>query len=135
MDNDMISKVAAVLAVVAIVISAAAIYMAMDDDDGNTTRHTMYFGLGDRSGSEADEIESFIENSLINDYGVGYTKYRASGGYLSGDTVLTDDTTLVFIIGSDGGFDYRGLADKVRSEFGLGSVYIETERVDSSLIL
>ncbi|MBQ8179712.1 MAG: hypothetical protein IJ026_04630 [Candidatus Methanomethylophilaceae archaeon] len=115
--ESMGSKVTAALAVVAVILSAVALFEVATGDEDN--RAAMHFGMGDRTDAEITEIESFVSDLVTTGYGQGYTVYRASGAAVVDGEVIRDGTTLVFIVNGIDSDTAMEMADTVVERFGV----------------
>ncbi len=131
MKPEVLCSIAAVVSVIALILSAVALYESLDNnndkDDDQSKEYTLFFGM-DPGTSEADKekLKSYAV-SIATKGGYGYTCYWAEGGYTAADgKVVQGQQTLVFIMAHTTGDFVEDLAEKVKKEFGLDTVMIET---------
>ncbi len=135
MDYDTTNRITVILSVIAIVASVAAIGLTLTSDNGeNDTKYTLYLGLGDASGNQIDSIENELIVMLTEEYGIGYTMYRATGGSVVGGDVITDDVTLVLILMFVDEGTVNDIAEAAKEKFDINTVLIEKQKVNASLV-
>lgn len=132
MKPEVLCSIAAVVSVIALILSAVALYESLnnnDKDDNQSEEYTLFFGM-DPGTSETDKekLKSYAV-SIATKGGFGYTCYWAEGGYTATDgTVVQGQQTLVFIMAHTTEDFVEDLAKKVKKEFGLDTVMIETAK-------
>lgn len=131
MKPEVLCSIAAVVSVIALILSAVALYESLDNnndkDDDQSKEYTLFFGM-DPGTSEADKekLKSYAV-SIATKGGYGYTCYWAEGGYKADDgTVVKGQQTLVFIMAHTSYDFVKDLANKIKSDFGLDTVMVET---------
>lgn len=134
MDINNLSKIAIILATVGIVISAVAVVVALDDDDEYGVKYTMYVGMNEgATDDDVNAIHDYIIGIITNDYKNGFTHFKATGGYVAGDTVETNQLTLVYVLNLIDGDDVYDLAKKVKENYGV-AVMVEEQPAKASLV-
>ncbi len=128
MRSESLCAFAAIVSALALILSALALYESLKDDN-QQTEYTLYFGM-DPGASETDKQklkDRAVE--IATGAGFGYTCHWAEGGYSGNNGVVKGQETLVFIMAHTTGDFVEDLAEKIKKEFGLDTVMIETSRV------
>ncbi len=128
MRSESLCAFAAIVSALALILSALALYESLKDDN-QQTEYTLYFGM-DPGASETDKQklkDRAVE--IATGAGFGYTCHWAEGGYADGSDVVKGQETLVFIMAHATGDFVQDLAQKIKKEFDLDTVMIETSRV------
>ncbi len=131
MKPELLCGMAAVASAIALILSAVALYESLDnDDDKGQSEYTLYFGMDpDTSETEKEKLKDRAVE-IATGAGFGYTCHWAEGGYADGSDVVKGQETLVFIMAHATGDFVEDLAEKIKKEFGLDTVMIETSHVD-----
>ncbi len=138
MNSDTKVNICLVLAVIAVVLGSAGLYMAMSGDEEApcdlADKSTLYFGLDpDATLDEMNALENAARDYVFGS-GNGYTMYWAEGGYASGDTVVSGQHTLVVKVA----FTDKDFAEKfgraMMEQFGLDTVLVENSKLDAELL-
>ncbi len=128
---ELLCGMAAVASAIALILSAVALYESLDnDDDKGQSEYTLYFGMD--PGTSETEKEKLKDRAveIATGAGFGYTCHWAEGGYSGNNGVVKGQETLVFIMAHTTGDFVEDLAEKIKKEFGLDTVMIETSHVD-----
>ena len=130
MQTDTLSKITVVVLVLVLILSVASLYKSFQNDgkdNGASDEYTLFFGMDpDATSAEKDALMDAAVK-IATDGGYGYTCYWAEGGYTADDgTVVKDQQTLVFIMAHTSYDFVKDLANKVKGEFGLDTVMVET---------
>jgi hypothetical protein len=140
MDQQTLTKAALIVAVLAIVCSAASVYIATTNEspapgDELVEKYTVYFGLNDTDEANAIISQNRIGEIVAAECNTGYTTYLASGGSLIDGNLVKNDYTAVFIIAFAEEEDVRSAIDAVCEELGLNVVLLEKQHAKEELIL
>ncbi len=128
MRSESLCAFAAIVSALALILSAVALYESLKDDD-QQTEYTLYFGMD--PGASETEKQNLKDRAveIATGAGFGYTCHWAEGGYADGSDVVKGQETLVFIMAHATGDFVEDLAQKIKKEFDLDTVMIETSRV------
>ena len=118
-----------VVSVTAICVSAYAI---IDDggDGYDGVRYTMYFGLGDRTDAQVDEIEADIIGEITG-HGYGYNLDRSNGGYIADGKVMKDRVSLRFVVTDPDDGDITEIINVIKERYGISAVFLEKDPVEA----
>ena len=121
-----------ILCVIALGLSAAALFIACRPDDAPVAdiQYVMYLGTNDKDTNEPvftpEEAKKQAEKILIEHFG-GYTIQEANGGWLDGDTVCQEYTLVIYL--SDTDLDHvHAAADDLIPVFRQSSVLIQANQ-------
>lgn len=128
MRSESLCAFATIVSAMALILSAVALYESLKDDD-QQTEYTLYFGMD--PGASETEKQKLKDRAveIATGAGFGYTCHWAEGGYAGGSDVVKGQETLVFIMAHATGDFVEDLAQKIKKEFDLDTVMIETSRV------
>ncbi|MBR6953681.1 MAG: hypothetical protein IKH77_01395 [Clostridia bacterium] len=124
--------VIAILCVIAIGLSAAALAVALRPaEQGKTdTQYVMYLGTNDKDTNQPvfppEEAKEQAKQILIRHFG-GYTIQEAGGGWLDGDT-LYQEYTLVIYLSDTTPEQVHAAADELIATFRQSSVLIQANQ-------
>ncbi|MDD4245358.1 MAG: hypothetical protein PHI62_04235 [Candidatus Methanomethylophilaceae archaeon] len=140
MDQQTLTRATLIIAVLAIVCSAASVYIATTNEpptpgDELVEKYTVYFGLNDSDETNARNSQNRIGEIVAAECNTGYTTYLASGGSLIDGILVKDDYTAVFVIVFVEEKDVRSAIDAVCEELGLKVVLLEKQYAKEDLIL
>ncbi len=130
MQADTLSKITVAVLALALILSVVSLYKTIQDDNkdnGESKEYTLFFGMDSGATDEQKDALKDAAVKIATDGGHGYTCYWAEGGYTADDgKVVKGQQTLVFIM-AHADYDFvKGLAEKVKSQFGLDTVMAET---------
>ena len=124
-----------ILAVIAIVLSAAALVNATKSvsqgkQDEGDVQYVLYLGTNDKDTNEpvftAEEAKTEAEKILLEHFG-GYTIQEANGGWIDNDTVYQEYTLVIYL--SDTALDQvHDAADEMIDVFHQSSVLIQENK-------
>ena len=130
MRPESLCKIVAVISILALVISAVAIFESLKkDNDSTQCEYTLFFGMGAGvTDAEKEKLKAVAIDITVNE-GSGYTCYWAEGGYRADDgTVVKGQQTLVFVLANTNIDFVKSLVKDIKSEFGLDTVMVETTK-------
>ena len=128
MESGSLCKIVAVVSVLALVISAVAIFESLKKDS-TQSEYTLFFGMdADVTDAEKEDLKATAIDIVVNE-GYGYTCYWTEGGYRANDgTVVKGQQTLVLILANSNMDFVKTLVDDIKTEFGLDTVMVETTK-------
>lgn len=137
MEQSVLTKITAILCVVAIVCSAVSLYYSLQpkDDNSMSEKYTVYFGLSDRTLEEATEMQTSIGVLVGRECHTGYTTYLAEGASMIDGSLVKDGYTAIFIITMVSSEEIYNLVNASNEEFGIKAVLVERQYADADLVL
>lgn len=137
MEQAVLSKVAIVVGVVAILCSVASLCVSIHTEDGGdeVEKFTVYFGLSDCTEEQAKFVQDQIADLIGRECGTGYTTYLATGGSMIDGALVKDGYTAVFIITLVDEDTIPDLIKAAQDELGIKVILLEKQYAHVELLL
>lgn len=132
MQAETLSKITVAVLALVLILSVASLYKSFHDDskDSGEKEYTLYLGLKSDATEEQKAALKDAAVKIATDGGHGYTWYWAEGGYAADDgKVVSGQQTLVFMMAHTNYDVVKDLAEKVKAQFGLEKIMVETSSV------
>lgn len=128
MRPESLCKFVAVISILALALSAIALFESKKSDD-TQSEYTLFFGMdADATDEEKEKLKSSAIDIAIKE-GSGYTCYWTEGGYRADDgTVVKGQQTLVFILANTNHDFVKSLVNDIKKEYDLDTVMVETTK-------